>query len=164
MIRKQFCGVCNCFCAFFCTCFCAFPTCCCAFAHADQSVPGMAHTVADLLSELILVPPASLYGAPQHQAELKPITWAAQMCNGLEKRDKAVLMPSADSVWRPTCLSIGPAPVATAGAESVYNLAAFIQLAPDLIPPVIVVDCLRLTVQLTTLARRMAHEASGAER
>jgi hypothetical protein len=100
--------------------------------------------------------------ALQHQAELQPITWAAQMCNGLEKQDRAVLAPPADSVWRPTCLSIGPAPMATAGAESVYNLAAFMRLSPQSALPQDVLCCLRLTVQLTTLARRMAQEAAGA--
>jgi hypothetical protein len=124
----------------------------------------MADRTASLLSELILVPPPTLPEALQHQAELKPITWAAQIFNGLEKQDRAVLAPLPDSIWTPTCLSIGPAPMATAGAESVCNLAAFMRLSPHKVHPEDVLSCLRLTVTLTTLARRMAQEAAGVQR
>jgi hypothetical protein len=131
---------------------------------ADVEVAEMAHKMSDLLSQLILVPPPTLSEALQHQAELKPITWAAQICAGIVAQDRAVLAPLPDSMWRPTCLSIGPVPMASAGAESVCNLTASMRLRPHKVHPDDVFGCLRLTVTLTTLARRMAQEAAGAWR
>jgi hypothetical protein len=136
---------------------------CILIACADDKVTEMAHKTAYLLSELILVPPPSLPEALQHQAELKPITWAAQIYKGWRKQGRAVLAPTADCLWRPTCLSIGPAPMATAGAESVHNLAAIMRLSPHKVQPEDVIGCLRLTVTLTILARRMAQEAAGMQ-
>jgi hypothetical protein len=129
--------------------------------HADHDLAGVAHTVADLLAQLILSPPPSDVQAHKHQAALKPITWAAQVCKGMVRRDRAVLKPPGDSLWRPTCLTLGPAPMATAGAETICQLAGYLQSSPEYVVPEDVVACIRLSVTLTTLTRRMAQEATG---
>jgi hypothetical protein len=112
------------------------------------------------MEDLILNPSPDFQ---KQEAATRPITWASRVIAGAEVRN-FLAPPPPSCLWVPTPLNRGPAPIALAGAECVTAVMLDLATKPDLCTPDRILNCIRLSVTMTRLARAMVQEAAGAFR